>query len=287
MATDIDSGVEPDAPAPEGDATTTPPASGDQPKPEDKTKQPDPKDAQSEHGKARDARKAKEEERAKNQWQVIEQEKAKLRAEREQLAREREEATNAKAPPKPVHDEHGKTAEDYDKVAKEFRDEGRDDLARASEARAAKLREKQTEAPRTPPTSTAPDKEQLAKDIEEEAAALIAEDASLADEKNPVVVASLAFFRHPELGRFFHTKGGLRASIVAAKLQLAADAKVSGLEKELAASKAEVARLTKATSIPGGPGGQPRSGGAKGIAEMSFAEQEAELARMAAESMQR
>lgn len=86
---------------------------------------------------AEPSRYEKAKERASKEWERINAEKAKLEADRKALEQQRQaQATTA-----------GKyTPEDYEALAKEFEDEGRDDLAKVARSNAGKLREENQRA---------------------------------------------------------------------------------------------------------------------------------------------
>lgn len=185
-------------------------------------------------------KKAKDEERKARSWEA-------LNAEKEQLARERAELTRlrseAQRPAEPVADEHGRTAADYDRAAKDFRAEGDIELAKRAEATAAKLRAKAA--------APAPAREEF--NAAAEAAELEGVKPELKDGKNPLTQRVVQIMRDPKLGAHFARKGGVKAAVEFAEYQIGVEGRIQSLDDELKKVTAERDQLRKATAIGEGP----------------------------------
>jgi hypothetical protein len=108
---------------------------------EEEAKAPSPKEKKSKYAKNRErlnktwAEANEVKEQNKRDREEIEQAKAELEQQRQQIA-----ATHG------YRDEHGHTAKDYEEAAKGFRDEGETKLAEAADRKANELSEKQDQA---------------------------------------------------------------------------------------------------------------------------------------------
>ncbi len=187
----------------------------------------------------------------------IEQERRAFEAERAELTRLRSELDTLKkrvaAPAEPVKDEHGATADTYAALAKRYREEGRDDMAATAEQRAAALRAKTAPAAPQQTAATGPDitSPEFQAKWRENTAALVQAEPDLAKPDNPVVQTANALLQDKEWSGFFLSRpDGIRAAVAVAKLQHQA-ARAAQLDTELAAQRAEVARLTKLVSPRG------------------------------------
>lgn len=138
----VESGVESAVGAEQEGETPPEPTQGD----ESEKKEAPPKSADGGSLKAEDTAKkskyAAESDRRVKTWQEINAEKERIKAEREQWLKEKAdwEKQRAEAHPVSVKDEHGYTAEDYEKAAKNFEEEGEHKLAKSATERAQKLR---------------------------------------------------------------------------------------------------------------------------------------------------
>lgn len=281
--------VEKPAAAPAENADGKPPAEGAGAKPGEKKAEDKPADAKPDDKAAKPesafTKAQKDADRRDKSWKALDAEKTEFRAEKTRLETEmqslRREIAELKkqpaAPAGPVKDAHGHTAETYDELAKHYADEGRDDMAKLATAKAAELRQKAATAPQqqaAPAQQGEPWKSpEFQARWDEEVAALIKADATLADPKNPITQAANALVNNSPWAPLLRARpDGIRAAVEVAKLQQAA-ATVEPLRKELETTKAEVARLTKLVqpggSLPGGPTPE-----AKKITDMSSAEAE-------------
>lgn len=274
------------------DTTSTPADSGEdarnqaeQPKPESKAndKPATPEKPETPYQKA-----AKDTERKDKSWKALEAEKAQVRAEAQQIAATkaeieqlRRQVQELKTPAKPATDASGNTAEVYDQLAQKYADEGDTQMAKLAREQAEKLR---TQAPTRAPAATAPAEVWKTPEFQTEwqrhTAELLAADPTLNDPANPLVQTANMLTSHKEWAPYFRANpAGIKAALEVAKLMRVA-ASVDTLRKEHDAAKAEVERLTKLT--------QPRRGGPmapapgeKSLAEMSDAEADAEIRRLA------
>lgn len=203
--------------------------------------------------------KAKDEERKAKSWEALNAEKEATRkaaadtARRAQELDERErrlaerEKTPAK-PPEPSRDAKGRTATDYEAIAKQLDEDGETAAAKLARARAAELKAKDEEAAKTaaapaPVTDWNP---------AEEAAALIKEDPELQKPENPVVQEANRLLKDPQWGPFLARKGGVSAAVVVSRLTVAARESES-LREQLQKTKGELEELQKATGMTPSP----------------------------------
>lgn len=91
-------------------------------------------------------REEKSDERAAKTWEEINREKAQLQAQREEIARAKAELQRTQELLGPEAKKALQTADDYDRFAKEWAEEGRNDLAQQAKERAAMLRRSAQEA---------------------------------------------------------------------------------------------------------------------------------------------
>ena len=209
-------------------------------------------------------------------WQKINEEKAQLQRDREQLAREREEVARQRQPAKaePVKDASGYTADEYEAVAEKAIEDGEPDLAKAAYAKAKELR--QQEAAQASGAPGKAQQERFASEWKADMEGHLKADPELLKVDSPIAKQLTALFKEePWLN---HIPGGFSKALGVAKLQLQAG-KAQGLEVELGKAKAEIARLTKLTSINGGGPAAPSR--TKTFDEMSESEMEATLRRTA------
>jgi hypothetical protein len=209
------------------------------------------------------AKAKKDAERLDKTWKAVNEQKAALEQERQSIAAQKAEFDRLRAEHEtlkkqlasaPATDEHGLVAGDYDRLAQKYEREGNDEMARIATRKADALRAK---APASPAPAAAPS---AAPDITHpefqakwraETAALVQAEPDLAKPDNPVVQAANALLADKQWSGFLLSRpDGIRAAVAVAKLQQQA-ARAAQLDTELAAQKAEVARLTKLTSPRG------------------------------------
>lgn len=280
-ATGVDSSSatsEPEQRAPGAEESTTEGTSAAKPAGEssDNPEKKPADQAQNEQQKPADKEPSKYEkakQREAEAWKKINDEKAALAREREEVARLRTQTPRqpAKAA-EPAKDGRGFTADDYDAAAKEFEKDGDTDMAAKAKAEAAKLREKdaagqQTEAQQRFQTDWRTDMEKAIQGSPD----LGKPDSADAKELSQLLTDE------PIFG---HIPNGFSKAV--AVLQLRREAgQVKGLKETISKHEAEIARLTKLTSISGGgPSGPPA--GQKTFDQMSDGEQRAYLEREAA-----
>lgn len=230
----------------------------------------------------------KDAERRDKSWKALEAEKAQVRAEAQQIAATKAEieqlrrtVQELKTPAKPATDANGNTAEVYDQLAQKYADEGDTQMAKLAREQADKLR---TQAPTRAPAAPAPAEVWKTPEFQTEwqrhTAELLAADPTLNDPANPLVQTANMLTSHKEWAPYFRANpAGIKAALEVAKLMRVA-ASVDTLRKEHDAAKAEVERLTKLTQ-PRRGGPTPPAPGEKSLAEMSDAEADAEIRRLA------
>lgn len=233
------------------------PEKGPEPKPEDESK----------YAKAQ-----KERERQDRSWKKLEEEKAALRAEREKLEEERKQTQEVKAKATVYRDSHGYSADDYEAFAKTSEDA---ELAERAKAKAAALRKEEGD------TKANASREEFTKGWQENLNKVLEADPDLKDENSEAGKALRAVLK--ERPCFSTTPDGIKHAAEFAKLQRQSGL-VSGLQKENQTLKTEIERLNKLTGITGsGPTKKPEI---KSFDDMTAAEREAELTRMAKEADQ-
>ncbi len=305
---------------PTGDAAAPAPGANDQKpagettdgKPADKasgeTKADKPGDAKKPDEKQESAytKAQKEEARKDRSWKALEAEKAAVRAEKEAhaaelagLKRQVQELESklkpaAAAQGEPV-DEKGITAGTYDRLAKKYDEEGKDDMAKLARDAAAKIRAQPAKPAAEAATASREHadvgatlaerlkNEEFSKRWFQHRDELVKAEPELGDPKNPVVQGAQALLNHPQWGRFFCAlPDGVKAAVEVAKINVVAH-QAEALKKDLATAKAEIDRLNKLLSPRGSqPAGPAGGGGAKDISKMSPEEAEAEVHRAAA-----
>lgn len=93
------------------------------------------------------SREAKDMERKMRSWKSLNDEKEQFQKEREEFEQQKEKwRVQQLSETNEIRDDEGYSAKDYDKAAKEFRDDGEVDLAVDAEEKANKLREQEGEA---------------------------------------------------------------------------------------------------------------------------------------------
>lgn len=262
-----------DAPKPDADKTATPPTKPDDAKAGEQAKGAE----ETAYAKAQ-----KEAERRDRSWKALEQEKQEFRQQKMATEAElqglRREVAQLRARTNPAKDEHGVTADQYDRLAKDYDEKGDDHMAELARERAEKLRR---QAPAAVTVDEAWRTPEFQADWQKQTEALIAEDASLADPENPLVKAANTLLADKTWAPFFRARpDGIRAAVEVGRL-LQRAAAADTLKEELSKAQAELQRLTKLTQPQGShPSAPPR--GAKRIEDMQEEEARAELLRVAA-----
>ena len=232
----------------------------------------------------------KEKARREKTWAEINAEKEQLAAERKALEEERKRLAEEqhRQPAKPETPQSKYSAEDYDAAAKHFEAKGDYELAEQAKAKAAELRAAQQPRPEQGSAAAAPQnqvstpfgampREQFMTTWQGTLERLMKAEPDLANKDSELGKTTAEMLRTYPLLSTYPT--GIRDAVGAAKLTIQAR-RVPVLEKELAATKAELERLNKTNSLRGGPPGMPPAG-PKSIEDMSLDEAEA-AARAAA-----
>ena len=145
----------PAPPEPEAEAVVEPETQADPPPEPEQPKQDEsaPSGAEgsltekTEQEKPDVSREAKDMERKMRSWKSLNDEKEQFQKEREEFEQQKEKwRVQQMSETNEVRDDEGYSAKDYDKAAKEFRDDGEVDLAVDAEEKANKLREQEGEA---------------------------------------------------------------------------------------------------------------------------------------------
>jgi hypothetical protein len=215
-------------------------------------------------------------------WKALEAEKQEFRQQKAateaELAGLRREVAQLRIRANPAKDDHGVTADQYDRLAKRYDEEGNDDMAAAARERAEKLRR---QAPAAMTGDGAWETPEFQKAWAEHTAELVKADATLADGANPVVKAANTLLSDQTWAPFFRARpDGIKAAVeVARLLQRAGESEA--IKQKLTAAEAEVQRLSKLTQPQGSPPGAPPRG-VKRIEDMADEEARAEILRVAA-----
>lgn len=231
-----------------------------------------PKETKSEDKK--EAKRAKEEARLAESWKKLEAEKAAVRAKQAELEKKLEESERANDPTTPANPDKLR------QYAKEWENEGRDDLARAARQQADLLEQKaKINAEKT---------EKAQKEFNETWASnvrrMIEENPDLKDEESDFAkrVVGILKSEDMELRKLINASpNGFAYATQIAKMQKAAeDSEV--LRTELESLKKENADLRKKTSLSASGSQTPAK--RKSFEEMSYQEQEEFLRRNASDS---
>lgn len=249
--------------------SATDPASADagkeqktDPKPEEK-----PNAAKTPYQQAKE-KEAAERQRLNKSWQE-------LNAQKEALRRERAESDKRKTA-QPDNQASNKEAEVYDKLAKDYRAEGDENMAKMAEAKAKEIRAKAAPANQTP-TATQPAHEtpEFQKEWLAHTQELVAARPELNDAKNPVVQQANALLGDERYRAFFQARpDGIKVAVEIADL-MAAAAKAKQLETTLAERDKTIAELNRKLGL----GEAPPSGGSKvdGVRITDMSDTDAEL----------
>lgn len=270
-----------ETPADQGEAQTE-----QKPEPSKETK---PAPAEKPEGQKPDSaytKAQKEEGRRTKTWAEINAEKERQAAERQKLTEERQsfEAERQKFEAerrKPAAEKPKFSAAEYEAAAAEFDRQGKFDLADSARAAAKQAHEAEA-APEKPATPAAPaaapmNQEQFMGAWRSNLEMLSKAEPALADPQSELGKTTAEMLRTYPLLSTYPT--GIRDAVGAAKLTIQAR-RVPGLEKELAAAKAELERLNSTNSLRASPPGRPPAPAAK-IEDMPLDEAEA-AARAAA-----
>ena len=258
--------VEPEEtpPEPEADSTDKEPESSLTE--EEEVKAPSPKEKKSKYAKNRDrlnktwAEANEVKEQNKRDREAVEQAKAELAQQRQQIA-----ATQ------PYRDEHGHTAKDYEEAAKGFRDEGETKLAEAADRKANELSHRQDQA------VAQSRQHQSAQVFEAKRQELMNQYPDLKKSDSELTLKANALLReHPAIAAM---PDGLQAAVNGALMMLDAE-KGKNASTELSELQERYNKLEKKLSVTGGyTNGKPD--GEKGFDDMTDEEQTHHLMRAA------
>ena len=233
---------------------------------EEEAQAPSPKEKKSKYAKNRerlnktwtDANEVKEQN--KRDREAVEQAKAELEQQRQQIA-----ATHG------YRDEHGHTAKDYEEAAKGFRDEGESTLAEAADKKANELSQKQDQA------VTQNRQQQSAQAFEAKRQELMTQHPDLTKSDSKLTLKANALLQqHPAIAAM---PDGLQAAVNGALMMLDAE-KGKNASTELSELQDKYNKLEKKLSVTGGyTTGKPD--GEKGFDDMSDDEQAQHLLRAA------
>lgn len=228
----------------------------------------------SETSEVKDIKRIKEEARLSESWKRLEAEKAQVRAIQAELQKRIEDAERASDPTSPAK------PDELRKFAREWEEEGRDDLAKAARAQAEKLEGKLRR--------DAEMGERKFKEFNETWSAsvnrMISEHPELKDESSDLGrrVISLLKSDDAELRRIINsTPNGFIYATQIAKMQKAAE-ESEALRTEIESLRKENGELRKKTSLS--VSGSQKPAKRKSFDEMDNSQQEAFLRRMAVDS---
>jgi len=272
--------AQPQSDAPALDKDGKPTATGNDGKPAaNGSAKPEDKKAEAKPGekKESDFAKAKgEQERRDKSWKALEAEKEAFRSERGALNAElqglRREVSELRKRPQvtePAKDPHGLTASDYDKIAKDYRDQGNDSMAEAARERADSLRKQ------APAATAAPTNDFAAPEFQAEwkrhTAELIQQDPELGNPESPVVKAANTLLQDGTYGRFFRSApDGIKAAVEVAKLMREAHsaqalkAQLTTSQEDIKTKQAEIDRLNGLLQPRGSHPASPATGRKQG-----------------------
>lgn len=216
-------------------------------------------------------------------WKKLNEEKAQLQRDREEIERLRRQPAppppEAKKPVGPTKDERGHTADDYEEAAKGFDADGDADLAQRARAQAAALRQQdataQTQAVATDQTAAV--RERFANDWRSDMETAIRAHPALGQPESADAKELTELLEHEPI--FGQIPNGFSRAVEVLKLRREA-AQAPGLREQVTTLKSEIERLTKLTQLNGGSPATPA--GSKRFEDMSEAEQRDHLQRKAA-----
>ena len=212
--------------------------------------------------------------RLEKEWDNLKEERARLKAEREAIeaAKAQREATQP-GTEAPKTGSRKYSAEDYREAAKSYREEGRDDLAKLAESKATEVEteeRKEFEQKTQAELKSAWDKNLLDE---------VEANPELKDSNSSLYKAVSEMLQNHAILRNY--PAGIKDAVGIAKIRLKAEA-ASDLEKKVQEYEREIAQLRKATTPASGQPSAPAK--QKAFHELSLAEQEKELLRMAGEA---
>ena len=268
-------------PAPAEAAETKQDASSEAPATEEKSKEAksslttEPSETKSESAsEKKPTRYEKAKSRLEKEWEDVRAEKARLKAEREAIesARAQREASQP-GTEAPKSGSRKYSAEDYREAAKSYREEGRDDLAKLAENKATEV---ETEERKEFEQKTQAElKAAWDKNLFEEVEA----NPDLKDSSSALYKAVSEMLQNHAILRNYPS--GIKDAVGIAKIRIKAET-ASDLEKRVQEYEREIAQLRKATTPASGQPSAPAK--QKAFHELSLAEQEKELLRMAGEA---
>lgn len=274
--------VKPSSPSPETEGKTaddksakeqeTNPEKGPETKEADeqKAKEEADKEGKTDLNESKYSKAKREEERREKSWQKLEAEKAALKAEREAYEREKAGIQLEKAKAKEYRDSAGYTAKDYEDFAKRTDDP---DLAERAMEKAKAL------ALEADQVRSKAQHEDFIKGWQGNLEEIFKQEPELRDASSEAGKALQKVLNENPV--FSTSPDGIKAAYAFSKAQRQASL-VSGLTDKVSELQKENERLNKLTGLSGnGPNKRPSI---KSFEEMSGAEQEAQLLRMAAEA---
>jgi len=261
---EADSQPEESPPEPEADSTDKEPESSLTE--EEEAQAPSPQEKKSKYAKNRErlsktwAEANEVKEQNKRDRDAIEQAKAELEQQRQQIA-----ATHG------YRDEYGHTAKDYEEAAKGFRDEGETKLAEAADKKANELSQKQDQA------VTQANEQKQVNAFEAKRQELMTQHPDLRKSDSELTLKANALLQqHPAIAAM---PDGLQAAVNGALMMLEAE-KGKSASTELSELQDKYNKLEKKLSVTGGyTNGKPD--GDKGFDDMSDEEQTQHLLRAA------
>jgi hypothetical protein len=241
---------------------------------DDATKSLNASEPSSEKPEVKEVKRAKEEARLAESWKKLEAEKAQVRAIQAEFQRKIEEAEKASDPTSPAK------PEELRKFAREWEEEGKDDLAKAARVQADKLEQKiRMDAERG---------ERKVKDFNDTWSSsvnrMIAENPELKDESSDLgkrVISILKSEDEALRNLINSTPNGFVYATQIAKMQKAAEAS-EALRTEIESLRKENGELRKKTSLS--VSGNQKPAKRKSFDEMDSRQQEAFLRSMAVDS---
>jgi hypothetical protein len=241
---------------------------------DDTTKSLNASESSSDKPEIKDVKRVKEEARLAESWKKLEAEKAQVRAIQAEFQRKIEEAEKASDPTSPAK------PEELRKFAREWEDEGKDDLAKAARVQADKLEQKiRMDAERG---------ERKVKDFNDTWSSsvnrMIAENPELKDESSDLgkrVISILKSEDEALRNLINSTPNGFVYATQIAKMQKAAEAS-EALRTEIESLRKENGELRKKTSLS--VSGNQKPAKRKSFDEMDSRQQEAFLRSMAVDS---
>lgn len=228
----------------------------------------------SETSEAKDIKRVREEARLSESWKRLEAEKAQVRAIQAEFQRKIEEAERASDPTSPAR------PEELRKFAREWEEEGKDDLAKAARVQAEKLEGKLRRNAELGERRFKEFNETWSSSVNR----MIAENPELKDESSDLGrrVISLLKSDDAELRALINsTQNGFVYATQIAKMQKAAEAS-EALRTEIESLRKENGELRKKTSLSASGSQKPAM--RKSFNEMDSSQQEAFLRSMAVDS---